>query len=372
MKSMARSSLLILAGFLCVAAPKPSWADQFATVDGQGVDPLLDAYSFFMFPNSSKIARIMFEATTWPDPVPVTLDVTCCTDFASGASVHPTDVKFEATPWVSPHVVSLPDGIVGRLRVRAEGEPAPPAPASPTLGANQFLPVAGAARFVGLKVTAGANAQPGRYVATVTARAHVLNADHTSSTSVIVTILPHLVEGVTPSCAAFASNWTASDVSWGPSSTAATLLPPTNPMTNLIKDLHDKKAANPAGAGPMDIGWRAFDADNGDHAIQITVAKSNVPLSLTQAVLVFVNSTSEDKQFIAFNNAICVPVATLLVKSGEQATLLVDAMTTNILLRRKVSGGWQSLSPLNEPPLWTLLSGRAITFTWLRVAGHDD
>jgi hypothetical protein len=113
-----------------------------------------------------------------------------------------------------------------------------------------------------------------------------------------------------------------------------------------------------ASLGP--VTWNAA----GSHAMRLTLSKSNIPLSPTQAWLGFVNSTRDDKQFVAFNSAMCVPVFTSVVKSGDTAALLADTLTTTILLRRSGSGGWENVSVLSEPQLWTLFGGRTVIFDW--------
>jgi hypothetical protein len=108
------------------------------------------------------------------------------------------------------------------------------------------------------------------------------------------------------------------------------------------------------------VTWNAADS----HAMQLTLSRPNIMLSPTQAWLGFANSTRDDKQFIAFNSAMCVPVFTSLLKSGDSAALLADTLTTTILLRRSGSGGWENVSVLSEPQLWTLFGGRTVNFDW--------
>jgi hypothetical protein len=361
MESTMRLPLLILAWSLCAAAPQSSWADeQFGPVDGQGADPLLDAYPFFIFPNSTRIAQIVFERDnrTLP-PVPMTLDVQCCTDFALGTPVRPTGVTFEA--------VSAIEGLPGPNAPSGHGPPQQVQQrGQPILRTNQFIPVPGVARMVGLKVTAGANANPGRYVATVTAGSP---AGFSRSTAVIVNVLPPLFHTSVASCAAFTvPTGGPIDVAAGPSAVAATMLTtalvPVNSAAPVAQQFFEKKAADPSHATTsMDIGWGAGVFRQPNNAVTFTISKTNLPLTPTQSMLVFVNKTSRDKEFIPFNGSLCVPVVTVVLKSGESATLLTNNVTTTtILLRRNLSSGWENVALLKDP--WTLLGGRAATFEW--------
>jgi hypothetical protein len=342
--------LLILAWSVCAAAPQSSWgAEQFGPVDGQGTDPLLDAYPFFIFPNSTKTAQIVFEVDNWSSSRPVTLGVRCCTD-SSGTAVQPADVAFEAVSVI-------------------ESPPGPNAPSGAQHGpphSNQFMPFPGVARMVGLKVSAGANAKPGRYIATVTAGSP---AGFSRSTAVIVNVLPALFHTSVASCAAFTvPTGGPIDVAVGPSAVAATMLTtalvPVTSAAPVAQQFFDAKAANPSQATTsMDIGWGAGVFGHPNNAVVITISKTNLPLTPTQTTLVFVNKTSRDKEFIPFNGSLCVPVATVVLKSGERATLLTNNVTTTtILLRRNLSSGWENVALLKDP--WTLLGGRAATFEW--------
>jgi hypothetical protein len=371
MKSRTRLSLLILAGCLCAAWSNSLQADEFGTVDGQGADPLLDAYPFFIFPNSTKIAQIVFEVDNWSNTSKLaTLDVQCCTDWALGTSVRPAGVTFEAVSDIEGPGPSAPSGAQHGPPVQLGQQRLPP---------NQFLPTPRVARMVGLKVTTGANPKPGRYVATVKVSAL---GGYSRSTRVIVSVLPPLMESTTPSCAAFTTSVGTSDVAWGPSPAGASLIP-TDPLVPLVKSQFDARAANFAQARTsLPYGWYAapptpstegtVDTTGGRPAgVLFTILKSNLPLSPTQAFIGFLNSTSDDKEFVAFNSALCAPVATILLKSGESTTLLAGPMTTTILLRRTAPGmGWGQVSVLSEPQLWTLLGGRAVTFEWFR--GPND
>ena len=69
--------------------------------------------------------------------------------------------------------------------------------------------------------------------------------------------------------------------------------------------------------------------------VLITILKYNLTLSPTQAFIGFLNSTSDDKEFVAFNSALCAPVATILLKSGESTTLLTNPTTTTIPMRKQ-------------------------------------
>jgi hypothetical protein len=351
MKPVPRLFLLIFAGCLCAAAPTPSWSEEFSTVDGQGADPILQAFPFFIFENSTKTAQIVFETDRrLTPPVPVTLDVQCCTD-PSGASVQPADVTFEAVSSLQP-----PSSNSGKHNV------------PPVLQPNQFMPDPGVARSVWLKVTTGAHPTPGRYLATVKATL----AGEARSTQVIVNVLPTYIDSVTPRCVAFTAATTgANDVPFGASPSGASLVP-TDGLVQFLKPFFDKKATNPSQAmDSLQTGWAAGNAANaGNNAILITLSKTNLPLTPTQALLAFVNSTDRDKEFIAFNSALCVPVATILLKSGESTTLLTDTLTTTIFVRRNVSAGWESISVLSEPLLWTVLGGRVVTFDW--KASHNE
>jgi hypothetical protein len=350
MKSMMRLSLLVLTACLCAPSPNAS-ADQFGTVDGQGADPLLDAYPFFIFPNSTKIAQIVFETSSvWSPPVPLTLDVQCCTDFALGTSVQPAGVTFEAVSDIEGPGPSAPSGAQHGPPVQLGQQRLPP---------NQFLPTARVARMVGLKVTTGANPKPGRYVAIVKVGDPYRSLS--LSTQVIVNVLPPLTESATPSCAAFTTSPGAREVSAGFSPVGATLIP-TDPLVPLVKPLFDAKVTmlNQATTSLAPMTWNAA----GMHTVGLTVTKSNLPLSPTQAVLSFLNSTRGEQEFVAFNTAICVPVLHIPLKSGESGTLLADPMTTTILVRQN-SGGWKSISVLSEPQLWTLLGGRTVSFNWM-------
>jgi len=347
MKPTLRLSLLVLAGCLSAAAPAPSRSEEFAAIDGQGADPLLDAYPFFIFPNSTKTAQIVYETdrqSTSPIPV-TTLDVQCCTD-PSGASVQPTDITFEAVSSLEP----------------------PPSPPSgvhhvqPALQPNEFIPVPGVARLVWLKVTTGPHPTPGRYLATVKASL----AGDSRSTQVIVNVLPDLVDSVTPRCVAFTATTGPKDIALGSSPAGASLVP-SDSLVLALKPLFDAKAKNPSQASTsLDIGWAVANAENtGNNGIQITLSSGNLPLAPTQALLFFLNSTGRNKEFVAFDSALCVPVSTTLLQSGESTSILADGMTTTMFVRRNISNGWENLSVLSGPLLWTLLGGRQATFNWI-------
>jgi hypothetical protein len=231
----------------------------------------------------------------------------------------------------------------------------------PVLQPNQFMPDPGVARSVWLKVTTGAHPTPGRYLATVKATL----AGDARSTQVIVNVLPTYIDSVTPRCVAFTAATGPSDVPFGASPSGASLVP-TDGLVQFLKPQFDKRATNPGQSmDSLETGWAAGNAANGgNNAIKITLSTTNLPLKPTQALLAFVNSTARDKEFIAFNSALCVPVATILLKSGESTTLLTDTLTTTIFVRRNVSAGWESISVLSEPLLWTVLGGRVVKFDW--------
>jgi hypothetical protein len=272
--------------------------------------------------------------------------------------VQPADVKFEA--------VSAIEGLPGPNAPSGAQHGPPQQRGQPILRTNQFIPVPGVARMVGLKVTAGANANPGRYVATVTAGSP---AGFSRSTAVIVNVLPPLFHTSVASCAAFTvPTGGPIDVAVGPSAVAATMLTtalvPVTSAAPVAQQFFDAKAANPSQATTsMDIGWGAGVFGHPNNAVVITISKTNLPLTPTQTTLVFVNKTSRDKEFIPFNGSLCVPVATVVLKSGERATLLTNNVTTTtILLRRNLSSGWENVALLKDP--WPLLGGRAATFEW--------
>src|SRR5262249_1335285 len=149
--------------------------------------PLVDSYSFFIFPNKPRIALIMFQSDDYEGIV--TLQVTCCTDISGGA-VSPSGLNLQAVADLS---------ILNHHFVPGLASPSTP-PSSIVLGRNQFFTHAHEVRSVGLMATADATTAVGRFTAKVDA---VKSDGSSASTQIIINMLPTITDTPTPSCAAF-------------------------------------------------------------------------------------------------------------------------------------------------------------------------
>ncbi len=389
MQSTKRFALLALLACLC-APPEPSHAvpfDLFGAVDGQGVDPLVDPYPFFVVfaggTESTRTALIIFQSDDYAGVI--TLRVDCCLDDAGNSVQIPGGVDLEAVSRLQPlpHSVRTPHPfslqVVGPAppgspppalgsntsvsRLQVGPAPGSPPPAPPGLRSNQFVTGAHEVHMVGLKVTSRSNTRQ-FFVATVTAA----KSDGTArSTQVKISLLPDLMDDGfigAPYCAAYASTLTGtSDVPVGTAGVGDSLIS-AQALGGLAKSLFDQKVAT-----PQQIVWPiAYAGDATSAGAQtITLSKSGLSLTPNQAKFVFYNPTSVryDKQYVVFNSEYCSPTATFLLKPGERASFVASrADTTTILLRGSERKGWRSNAVFSERVFWTLFGGKEVDFEW--------
>jgi hypothetical protein len=348
MKTVPYVALALLAWLLCaIPARSQTVFDIFGAVDGQGADPLVDSYPFFLFPNHTRTALIIFQSDDYEGTV--TLQVTCCTDMSGVAGLPPGGLKVE------------PVGETGNQHfvpaIPSSPKSAHPAPLS--LGPNQFFTHAHEVHKVGLKVTA--DSDPNVMVGRFTAKVDASKSDGSSaSTQVIINVLPTMRDTPTPSCAAFTTDKGSSTVPSGFATAGATLIPADE--TANAAPVFDMKRSNPS-----TVSWGFGDDMRGAGGQNIGLSKSIMPpLTPTTAKFVFYNITSGDKQYVLFNTLTCTPTTTFSLSTGQRATVVANATMTKTILFRKTDDGktWENISILSAGPFWTLFGGREVDFQW--------
>jgi hypothetical protein len=360
MQSLNRISLVLLS---CLFAASPSWAapfDEFSTVDGQGVDPLVDPYPFFIFPGKTKTAGIIFQSDDYAGVV--TLSVGCCEDLAGNSVAIPTGVSLDPVPYPGGQPLLLIRTIRERL-----GPGSPTLTTPPELKSNQFVAVAHGVHPVGLKVTTALPAQAGLFVATVTA---AKSDGSSNSTKVKVNVLPAPTEtGVTPRCAAFdTTRIGGDDVPTGAAAAGTSVISTTTfgGSNTIIPGLFDQKEKNPSKT-QWDIGY-----DPGDGGVVISLSKSGGALpapQANQANFFFHNAGSRDRQFVLFDTATCAPTGPVTLKQNEYGSVLLASRppTRTLLLRMHGDNGgstWVALSVLDAAQFWTVFGGKEVNFNW--------
>src|SRR6185437_8310439 len=68
MKPMNRFALTLLGSLICLSVAQEQCRatfDIFGAVDGQGADPLVDSYPFFIFPGKSRSVLIIFQSDAY-------------------------------------------------------------------------------------------------------------------------------------------------------------------------------------------------------------------------------------------------------------------------------------------------------------------
>jgi hypothetical protein len=321
------------------------------------VDPLVDPYPFFIFPDQkNKIALIMFQSDDYAGVV--TLQVDCCTDLTGGPVPPPTGVSLG---FGGPLMPSSRAAKFSGLQTTGLSK-GPPPPPPPNLQPNQFVTGAHEVHTVGLHVTTTPDAQTGIFVATVTA---AKSDGSSASTRVIINILPTFVNQKTPTCAAFTTDQTGQTVPTGAASSGSNLIPTDNlgPLTLSVFDAKVQMPANTA----WQMGYGISNSDNGQGNM-ITLSKSPLPLTPKQANFVFHNGSQYDKQYVLFDTAMCAPsTPPITLKSGERASFLASSPTTTTLFLRAFDGkDWKSLAKLSEvTPFWTVFGGKEVDFEWI-------
>jgi hypothetical protein len=357
MKPMNRFALTLLGSLICLSVAQEQCRatfDIFGAVDGQGADPLVDSYPFFIFPGKSRSALIIFQSDAYEGVV--TLEVSCCTNMTGGA-VAPAGLNVEAVAddsWLNRHFVP---------GLRPPGTP----PSSVTLGRNQFFTRAHEVRKVGLLVTA--DPDPNVMIGRFTAKVDAVKSDGSSaSTQVIINVLPTMTNTPTPPCAAFTDATGGSSVPSGPASPGATLIP-SDPTANLV-NLFDLKRTN-----PTKTAWEIGDvlgSSTGSEGQYMVLSKSLMPpLTPTTAKFGFYNSTSGQRQYVLFNTLTCTPAAPpVQLNSGDRATVIANATTTKTILFRMTNDGksWKNISIFSAGPFWTVFGGKEVEFQWIEGA----
>ena len=349
MKTAIRFLLALLVSLWCLcAAPEPSRADfVFGAMDGQGADPLVDPFPFWVFPNKTRTARIMFQSDDYQGVV--TLQASCCTALTGEPFVPPGDVVVEAvsdTRWG--YTYSLQRDPFSGAR-------------PPNLKSNQFVTRPHQMRTVGLRVTStsGLLVWSGRFFAKVDA---VKDDGTLASTQIIINVLPTLIDSSTPNCAAFTTASGSSNVASGTAS-AGTSLVPSDPVSPLAGSLFTQKVSHPLQT-QMQFAYVLADGLQGQN---MALSKSSFSLSRLQSMFAFHNMTFGDKQYVLFDSHSCTPTKTIQLKSGERDAFIADSTMMSTILFRYTDDGktWVNVSIMSVGPFWTVFGGKEVDFEWI-------
>jgi len=383
-------SLIVLLLLACMSAyAQPTLVKQFGPIDGQGSEPLTDAYPFYVFPSSSKTAQLLFESNQFAGTA--RLDVACCEMQAGGAWVPTPASGFVVEPLGAYTQVTrtLPPPPKVVLCPHA---PCPPPP--PALPPNFFTIAAHQAKLVGLRVTTTGAPAFGRYRASVKAVVEVNPANNlweeVGTIKVIFNVLPAIpADAAAPNCpgqleASTSRTWIGNIIGPGPNLVSA------RPLAGITSQFYDDKTKM-----PQKTMWSIGDAMGDENGIRYDISPPTMPLAPNQVELVFANQTAWDKEFDIFDGAACAIAGPPIVlrQSGTSPPMVFSAVPrsgpgvvnilpmTTLRLRRRVckagppgvcldNGGWDNIAVLSAPPLWSLFGGHRVTVNWVVSNGE--
>jgi len=187
-----------------------------------------------------------------------------------------------------------------------------------------------------------------------------------ASTQAIINVLPTATDTPTPTCAAFTTQDGSSRVPSG--AALGSTVVPSDPIGPFVDGALLQKRMNPS-KNQWGLAYAMGNlASQGvyQQAQNVTLTKWMMPLTPTQALFSFQNTTSGDKQYVAFNTSTCTPTRTFQLKTNERAFFRADAKTTKTILFRHTMDGktWKNISIISTGPFWTLFGDKEVDFQW--------
>jgi hypothetical protein len=225
-----------------------------------------------------------------------------------------------------------------------------------------------------LTITAPASAAPRRVLISVGAGDQQLGVG--DMVGVVAEILPPIPRdrGALPPCVSRHVHMTSGF--FGSTGTTTTL-PEVLPVSTVTAGLYALKAGSPSRTSYALAAGTALQGREFLFGVNMRVAKSIIPLRSNQAVVVFTNTSSLDKEIRTVDSANCgaAPQSILLAPNQSATFMISTADTTTLLLREKYCATWfigcwqydfRPRAIFDDAAFWSLFGGRQVTLDWFR------